>query len=197
MQQRTFGRIGLTVPEIGLGCWQLGGGWGNAWDDGIAQQTLQTAFEAGVRFIDTADVYGDGASERSIGRFLQGHRNDGLVLATKLGRAGIYPVPADWDNAVLEAKLYPPTAPSGVIRPLPDWPLVHRELGRKGVTLDLLWQEPFTCRSRFFHTVDLKRTVFCSMTGWRACHRISRWVSCKQGRAAITQVGLQRNDCRR
>lgn len=44
-------------------------------------------------------------------------------------------------NAALEAKLYPPTAPSGVIRPLPDWPLVHRELGRKGVTLDLLWQE--------------------------------------------------------
>lgn len=91
MKQRTFGRIGLKVPEIGLGCWQLGGGWSNGWDDGIAQQTLQTAFDAGVRFVDTADVYGDGASERSIGRFLQGHRNDGLVIATKLGRAGIYP----------------------------------------------------------------------------------------------------------
>jgi len=46
---------------------------------------------AGVRFIDTADVYGDGASERSIGRFLAGHRDAGLVVATKLGRAGIYP----------------------------------------------------------------------------------------------------------
>jgi aryl-alcohol dehydrogenase-like predicted oxidoreductase len=91
MQQRTFGRADLTVPEIGLGCWQLGGGWRNDWDDGIAQQTLAAAFEAGVRFIDTADVYGDGASERSIGRFLQGHRDAGLVVATKLGRAGIYP----------------------------------------------------------------------------------------------------------
>jgi len=91
MQQRTFGRAGLTVPEIGLGCWQLGGGWGNDWNDDIAQETLHAALAAGVRFIDTADVYGDGASERSIGRFLQSHRDAGLVIATKLGRAGIYP----------------------------------------------------------------------------------------------------------
>ena len=91
MQQRAFGKTGLTVPEIGLGCWQLGGGWGNDWNDGIAQQTLQAAFDSGVRFIDTADVYGDGASERSISTFLQGHRDDGLTVATKLGRAGIYP----------------------------------------------------------------------------------------------------------
>jgi len=91
MQQRAFGNTGLTVPEIGLGCWQLGGGWGNDWNDGIAQQTLQAAFDSGVRFIDTADVYGDGASERSISTFLQGHRDAGLTVATKLGRAGIYP----------------------------------------------------------------------------------------------------------
>jgi aryl-alcohol dehydrogenase-like predicted oxidoreductase len=91
MQQRAFGKTGLTVPEIGLGCWQLGGGWGNDWNDGIAQQTLQATFDSGVRFIDTADVYGDGASERSISTFLQGHRDSGLTVATKLGRAGIYP----------------------------------------------------------------------------------------------------------
>lgn len=91
MQSRQFGKDGLTVPEIGLGCWQLGGGWRNDWDDGIAQQTLQAAYEAGVRFIDTADVYGDGASERSIGAFLRGHRDPSLTVATKLGRAGIYP----------------------------------------------------------------------------------------------------------
>jgi len=91
MQRRQLGPDGLAVPEIGLGCWQLGGGWSNDWNDDIAQQTLQTAVDAGVRFIDTADVYGDGASERSIGRFLAGHRDAGLVVATKLGRAGIYP----------------------------------------------------------------------------------------------------------
>ena len=74
MQNRKFGRDGLTVPEIGLGCWQLGGGWRDDWNDDVAQQTLATAHDAGVRFIDTADVYGDGASERSIGRFLASHR---------------------------------------------------------------------------------------------------------------------------
>ena len=69
----------------------LGGGWGNDGDDGVAQRTLATAFETGVRFIDTAGVYGDGASERPIGRFLESHRDAGLVVATKLGRAGICP----------------------------------------------------------------------------------------------------------
>jgi aryl-alcohol dehydrogenase-like predicted oxidoreductase len=92
MQERRFGTDGPLVPEIGLGCWQLGGGWRDDWDDGVAQQTLDTAFAAGVRFIDTADVYGDGASERSIGEFLRRHgAGDGLFVATKLGRAGIYP----------------------------------------------------------------------------------------------------------
>jgi aryl-alcohol dehydrogenase-like predicted oxidoreductase len=92
MQERRFGTDGPPVPEIGLGCWQLGGGWRDDWDNGVAQQTLDTAFAAGVRFIDTADVYGDGASERSIGEFLRRHgAGDGLFVATKLGRAGIYP----------------------------------------------------------------------------------------------------------
>jgi aryl-alcohol dehydrogenase-like predicted oxidoreductase len=91
MQVRQFGKTGPAVPEIGLGCWQLGGGWRDDWDDAVAQQTLQTAVDAGVRFIDTADVYGDGASERSIGAFLRKHADAGLFVATKLGRAGIYP----------------------------------------------------------------------------------------------------------
>jgi aryl-alcohol dehydrogenase-like predicted oxidoreductase len=91
MQLREFGNTGLSVPEIGLGCWQLGGGWRDDWDNGVARQTLEHAYAAGVRFIDTADVYGDGASERSIGQFLNERRPEGLVVATKLGRAGIYP----------------------------------------------------------------------------------------------------------
>jgi len=89
MQSRQLGRDGLTVPEIGLGCWQLGGGWGDHWDNDIAQQILEQAYAAGVRFIDTADVYGGGASERSIGQFLRSHRD--VTVATKLGRGAIYP----------------------------------------------------------------------------------------------------------
>ncbi|MES2263270.1 MAG: aldo/keto reductase [Pseudomonadota bacterium] len=89
MQLRKLGRDGLHVTEIGLGCWQLGGGWGNEWDDVVAQQILEAAHASGVRFIDTADVYGDGASERSIGAFLR--RHDDVTVATKLGRGAIYP----------------------------------------------------------------------------------------------------------
>jgi len=91
MKLRQFGKTDLSVPEIGLGCWQLGGGWRDDWDDAVARQTLENAYAAGVRFIDTADVYGDGASERSIGSFLRERQPEGLVVATKLGRAGIYP----------------------------------------------------------------------------------------------------------
>ena len=89
MQTRKLARDGLTVPEVGLGCWQLGGGWGGDWDNDVAQQTLAQAYATGVRFIDTADVYGDGASERSIGQFLTSHKD--LTVATKLGRGAIYP----------------------------------------------------------------------------------------------------------
>jgi len=89
MQTRTLAVDGLTVPEIGLGCWQLGGGWGAHWDNEVAQQTLTQAYQSGVRFIDTADVYGDGASELSIGQFLKQHQ--GLSVATKLGRGAMYP----------------------------------------------------------------------------------------------------------
>lgn len=91
MHLRQFGKDDLRVPEIGLGCWQLGGGWRDDWDDAVARQTLEQAYAAGVRFIDTADVYGDGASERSIGAFLAERRPRDLTIATKLGRAGIYP----------------------------------------------------------------------------------------------------------
>ena len=58
MYSRKFGKSGALVPEIGLGCWQLGGGWGKAWDDEVAQQILENAYQAGVRFIDTADAAG-------------------------------------------------------------------------------------------------------------------------------------------
>lgn len=89
MKLRNLGNDGLQVPEMGLGCWQLGGGWGKDWDNGIAQDILEEAWRCGVRFIDTADVYGDGASERSIGEFLT--RHDSVTVATKLGRGAIYP----------------------------------------------------------------------------------------------------------
>jgi len=84
----------------------------------------------------------DGRSTREIVRIVGVARTSVGEIVRWATLAGVsYPVPAGWDNAMLEAKLYPPTAPSGTSRPLPEWVHVHRELGRKGVTLDLLWQE--------------------------------------------------------
>lgn len=85
MQQRILGRTGRRVGVIGLGAWQLGADWGEVRDED-ALATLDAAVDAGVSFIDTADVYGDGRSERLIGRFLRSRPSDGVTVATKLGR---------------------------------------------------------------------------------------------------------------
>ncbi|MFB9376519.1 aldo/keto reductase [Kineococcus gynurae] len=85
MQTRTLGRTGRTVGVVGMGCWQIGAGWGTvAEDDALA--TLVAAADAGVTFFDTADVYGDGRSEELVGRLLAERPDAGLVVATKMGR---------------------------------------------------------------------------------------------------------------
>src|SRR3954467_15033639 len=85
MKTRPFGKTGFASSEMGLGCWQLGGtDWG-AVDDRAALAILAAAVDAGVNFLDTADVYGDGRSEELIGRFLKG-RGERIYVATKLGR---------------------------------------------------------------------------------------------------------------
>ena len=83
MQTRQLGRTGRAVGVIGLGCWQLGADWGTVSEDD-ALATLRAAADAGVTFLDTADVYGDGRSERLVGRFLT--ERPGLTVATKMGR---------------------------------------------------------------------------------------------------------------
>ena len=85
MERRTLGRTGRQVSEIGFGAWQVGADWGEV-DEETALQTLRAAADAGVTFIDTADVYGDGRSERLIGRLLRERPDAGLVVATKMGR---------------------------------------------------------------------------------------------------------------
>ncbi|MDI6402363.1 aldo/keto reductase [Balneolaceae bacterium ANBcel3] len=91
MKTRQLCPDGTMVTECGLGCWQLGGGWGIPWNFDTASDILSASHQAGVRFFDTADVYGDGngESETSIGAFLPDHNN--TFFATKLGRNGIFP----------------------------------------------------------------------------------------------------------
>jgi aryl-alcohol dehydrogenase-like predicted oxidoreductase len=83
MEQRILSRRQVSV--IGLGTWQLGADWGNV-SEADAMEVLRTAVESGVTFFDTADVYGDGRSERIIGRFLSGNAGQGITVATKMGR---------------------------------------------------------------------------------------------------------------
>jgi aryl-alcohol dehydrogenase-like predicted oxidoreductase len=87
MHTRPFGNRPASVSEIGIGTWQLGGTeWGEV-SDQDALATLAAAAEAGVTFIDTADIYGLGRSESLIGRFLKGRPDrDRFFIATKLGR---------------------------------------------------------------------------------------------------------------
>jgi aryl-alcohol dehydrogenase-like predicted oxidoreductase len=85
VEKRTLGRTGREIGVVGLGCWQLGGDWGEVGED-AALATLDAAVGSGVTFLDTADVYGDGRSERLVGRFLKENPEAGLTVATKMGR---------------------------------------------------------------------------------------------------------------
>ena len=80
-----LGRTGRTVSVAGLGTWQLGADWGEV-TDASALAVLDAAAGAGVTFLDTADVYGDGRSERLIGRFLAANPGLPMTVATKMGR---------------------------------------------------------------------------------------------------------------
>ncbi|HEY3471549.1 MAG TPA: aldo/keto reductase [Amycolatopsis sp.] len=83
MENRKITRLGREVSVVGLGCWQLGADWGEV-DENDALGVLHAAADNGVTFFDTADVYGDGRSERLVGRFLA-ERGD-VFVATKMGR---------------------------------------------------------------------------------------------------------------
>ncbi|HEX5568447.1 MAG TPA: aldo/keto reductase [Streptomyces sp.] len=85
MEQRVLGRTGREVSVVGLGTWQLGADWGQVGEED-ALAVLETAVECGITFFDTADVYGDGRSERLIGRFLKERPDTGVFVATKMGR---------------------------------------------------------------------------------------------------------------
>jgi aryl-alcohol dehydrogenase-like predicted oxidoreductase len=85
MNFRRFGKTNQNISEIGLGTWQVGGKWGSPFDHKLAENILNTAADNGINFIDTADVYSDGESEKAIGNFLK-KRSEKFFVATKCGR---------------------------------------------------------------------------------------------------------------
>ena len=86
MQYRRFGKTGRDVSVIGFGAWAIGSAWGQV-DDKDSLAALHAAAAAGVTLIDTADVYGDGHSEKLIGRFLRERKGERFFVATKMGRS--------------------------------------------------------------------------------------------------------------
>ena len=85
MKERLLGRTGRKVSEIGLGTWQLGTKWGDPFDREEAMRILEAADESGITFVDTADVYNGGESERAIGEYMKAHP-DRFYVTTKCGR---------------------------------------------------------------------------------------------------------------
>lgn len=84
MRYRTFGRTGWEISEIGFGAWAIGADWGQV-SEADAREALHKSIDQGVNFIDTADVYGDGRSERLIAQVLK-ERSEQVYAATKAGR---------------------------------------------------------------------------------------------------------------
>jgi len=84
MKYRSLGRTGWKVSEISLGAWAIGGAWGDVSDE-ESMAALHKAVDSGVNFIDTADVYGDGRSERLVAK-LKKSRKEEIIVATKAGR---------------------------------------------------------------------------------------------------------------
>ena len=85
MNYRPLGRTGWNISELSLGTWQVGGKWGAPFDADKADRILHAAMDAGVNFIDTADVYSDGQSERAVGKAVRA-RSEWIYVATKCGR---------------------------------------------------------------------------------------------------------------
>ena len=85
MKYRILGKTGFKISEISLGTWQVGGKWGDPFNHANADKILQAAVDAGINFIDTADVYGDGESEKAVGRLVRS-KFERIYVATKCGR---------------------------------------------------------------------------------------------------------------
>jgi aryl-alcohol dehydrogenase-like predicted oxidoreductase len=101
MKYRELGRTGWKVSEISFGAWAIGGSWGNVEDkDSLA--ALHAALDGGVNFFDTADVYGDGRSERLLAK-LRKERKEKIYIASKAGRRLPKQTPAGYDRTNLTA----------------------------------------------------------------------------------------------
>lgn len=83
--QRALGNTGWNISTVGFGAWAIGADWGQTVPEGEAADALHAAIDAGMNFIDTADIYGAGRSEKIVGRVIA-ERSERIYVATKMGR---------------------------------------------------------------------------------------------------------------
>ncbi|MBP1850630.1 aldo/keto reductase [Rhizobium halophytocola] len=102
MREHAFGKTGFTVSDVGFGAWQIGGSWGEV-SETDGRNALNAALDAGVTFVDTADVYGDGRSEKIIADVLKSRGGARPMVATKAGRRLDPHVADGYTKANLEA----------------------------------------------------------------------------------------------
>ena len=139
MHHRPFNGSTRQVSDIGLGCWQIGGSWGEV-EESTAMQILADAQDAGINFFDTADVYGGGRSENLIGRFLKDRGlKDEIFVATKLARKGDVTDPQNVSPASIAAYTEGSLARLGVeALDLTQLHCISTDLLRDGAAFDAL-----------------------------------------------------------
>lgn len=102
MRHHAFGRTPFIVSDVGFGAWQIGGAWGDV-SEADGRAALNAALDAGMTFIDTADVYGDGRSEKIIAEVLKARGGERPMVATKAGRRLDPHVAGGYTSANLES----------------------------------------------------------------------------------------------
>ena len=101
VHRRPFGSTGWDISEVSFGAWQLGGQWGPV-DDDASVRTLLDAYEQGINFVDTAEMYGSGHSEEVVGRSLRAWNGERVYVATKV-QPPHWPHPSEQDPDITAA----------------------------------------------------------------------------------------------
>ena len=101
VQRRPFGRTGWNISEVAFGAWQLGGQWGPV-DDEASVRALLDAYERGINFVDTAEMYGSGHSEEVVGRSLRAWTGERIYVATKMQPVR-WPDPSESDPNIVSS----------------------------------------------------------------------------------------------